>query len=217
MNETVTVNEMKAIEKRAAESGLSYYQMMENAGTAAYVYIKGVSKNIENVLVFCGKGNNGGDGFVVARKFKQDGALVNIVLVDGPPKTQDAQKNMSLCDDLDIPILDVTKIKGNALDLIKGVQIIVDAIYGTGFHGELNKSAKLLTEWINQSEAEVFALDIPSGLNGDIGKAADGAVHADHTIAFHRYKPVHFAQNAETYCGRLICADIGITDKHLQR
>jgi NAD(P)H-hydrate epimerase len=201
---------MKELERKAAESGLSYYQMMENAGTAAYNYIKRSAKSSKNIAIFCGKGNNGGDGFVVARKFKQAGADVSIILVDGQPKTQDAQKNMQLCSTLDIPILDITNIEVRKADFIKDTSLIVDAIYGTGFHGELNQSAQLAAQWINQADVPVYAMDIPSGLNGDSGQAAEGAVRADYTIAFHRYKPVHFADEAKPYCGKLACVDIGI-------
>ena len=209
-NHVVTVSQMKEVERKAAESGLSYYQMMENAGAAAYNYIKSTTQGIKTIVVFCGKGNNGGDGFVVARKFKQAGTDVSIILVDGHPKTQDAQKNMQLCSTLDIPILDITNIEVRKADFIKDASLIVDAIYGTGFHGELNQSARFAARWINQADVPVYALDIPSGLNGDSGQAAEGAVHANHTIAFHRYKPVHFADGAKPYCGKLICMDIGI-------
>ena len=209
-NHVVTVREMKEIERKASESGLSYYQMMENAGTAAYNYIKSITESVKNVVVFCGKGNNGGDGFVVARKFKQAGSDVRIILVDGPPKTQDAQKNMQLSDALDIPILGITTMQEQNSSIIKDASIIIDAIYGTGFHGKLNQAAQHAAQCINQASSPVYALDIPSGLNGDSGKAAKDAVRADYTIAFHRYKPVHFTDDAKPYCGKLTCVDIGI-------
>ena len=209
-NQFVTVSQMKEIERKAAESGLSYYQMMENAGAAAYTYIKRSAQDIKSVVVFCGKGNNGGDGFVVARKFHEAGSHVQIILADGRPKTSDAQKNMKLCEALHIPILDITTTKKQAYDCIKSAQVIVDALYGTGFHGELNQSAQLAAQWINQANIPVYAMDIPSGLNGDSGQAAEDAVRANYTIAFHRYKPVHFAADAKPYCGKLACVDIGI-------
>ena len=209
--QAVTVSQMKEIERKAAESGLSYYQMMENAGTAAYIYINETAQNAKNVVVFCGKGNNGGDGFVAARKFSKAGACVRIVLVDGQPKTRDALTNKVLCESLHIPILDIMTMEQQAADCTKGAQVIADAIYGTGFHGELNQAARLAARWINGAKAPVYALDIPSGLNGDSGLAAAGAVHAGYTIVFHRYKPVHFANEAKPYCGKLACVDIGIS------
>lgn len=210
--QVVTVSEMKVLEREAAESGLSYYQMMENAGIAAYKYINNITPNRKNVVVFCGKGNNAGDGFVVARKFREAGACIRIILVDGQPKTEDAHTNKVLCDTLHIPILDIMTMEEQSTDYTIGAEVIIDAIYGTGFHDELNQSVRLATRWINQAKAPVYALDIPSGLNGDNGLAAADAVQADYTIAFHRYKPVHFVNEAKSYCGKLACVDIGITD-----
>ena len=211
MNDNVvTVKQMKEIEQKSAKSGLSYYKMMENAGTAAYEYIKNLSRNIKSIVVFCGKGNNGGDGFVAARKFKEDGANVIIILVDGQPKTEDANINMELCEALHIPIINIISFEETAIKFSNQDYVIVDAIYGTGFHGVLNQNARLAAQWINKSTAPVFALDIPSGLNGDSGEAAADAVRADYTIAFHKYKPVHVAEDAKPYCGNLLCADIGI-------
>ena len=210
--QVVTVREMKEIERKAAESGLSYYQMMENSGSAAYDYINSITQSIKNVVIFCGKGNNGGDGFVAARKFRKAGAFVQIILVDGQPKTRDALANMVLCEAMHIPMLDIMTMEQQAPDSTNGAQVIIDAIYGTGFHGELNQSSRLAAQWINGAKAPVCALDIPSGLNGDSGLAAEGAVKADYTIAFHRYKPVHFAREAKPYCGKLTCVDIGIAD-----
>ncbi len=209
-HDVVTVSEMKELERKAAISGLSYYQMMENAGTKAYNYIKATAHKVKNVVVFCGKGNNGGDGFVVARKFKKSGANVRIILISGQPKTEDAKKNMELCLALNIPIEDSPAKKDYDAEIIASSDIIVDAIFGTGFHGGLNQTARIATQIINQANAQVFALDIPSGLNGDSAQAAEDAVHADYTIAFHRYKPVHLASESKPYCGKLTCVDIGI-------
>lgn len=209
-NIVVTCSEMKEIEKKAAEGGLSYYQMMENAGSEAAKFI--MSKNPilgKNILIFCGKGNNGGDGFVVARKLFEDGAKVKLVIVDGEPKTQDAIKNKELCDDLQIPIIQAEN-NIDCQNIIQTSDIIVDAIYGTGFYGELKDGIRRITKWINSTGVTVFALDIPSGLNGDSGKADKDSINANYTIAFHSFKPVHMIEEAQKYCGQIICVDIGI-------
>ena len=206
--QVVTCQEMKEIERRAAEGGLSYYQMMENAGTAAASFIT-ESQQVDGkkVLIFCGKGNNGGDGFVVARKLSLEGALVTVVLVDGEPKTEDAIKNWKICLDMKIPIIvDVADYKEEP-------DIIVDAIYGTGFRGELKDSVKRCTKYINESKAKVYALDIATGLNGDTGEADEDAVVAGYTIAFHSFKPVHLIEDAQKYCGENVSVDIGIKDE----
>jgi hydroxyethylthiazole kinase-like uncharacterized protein yjeF len=106
----VTCAEMKEIEKKAAENGLSYYQMMENAGTGAAEFIMNQSASQgKSVLIFCGKGNNGGDGFVVARILYEKGYKVKLVLVDGDPQTEDAIKNREICKSIQIPEIIVTE------------------------------------------------------------------------------------------------------------
>ena len=207
-NIIVTAAEMKEIEKKAADKGLSYYQMMENAGTAASDFIKSKEKiKDKSVLVFCGKGNNGGDGYVVARKLRQDGGDVKLVMVDGEPKTPEAIRNKMICEELAIPILRVNDL---TVQIVDKAFIIVDGIYGTGVSGVLRKEAHDATKLINDSPARIYSLDIPSGVNGDSGSADPDAVEAYYTIVFHRYKPAHKMASAQKYCGNLVLADIGI-------
>ncbi|HVI39109.1 MAG TPA: NAD(P)H-hydrate epimerase [Anaerovoracaceae bacterium] len=207
----VSSAQMKEIERKADEAGLSYYQMMENAGTGAADYI---SENHpvsgKTVSIFCGKGNNGGDGFVVARKFAEKEALVKLILVEGEPKTEDADKNKQLCEVMAIPMMDLIVQEREISPSIEDADLIIDAIYGTGFHGELRDSVRKVTRMINQSKAVVYALDIPSGLNGDTGEADEDTVRADGTIVFHRLKPAHIKEKCSRYYGRTVCISIGI-------
>lgn len=210
-NKVVTSAEMKEIERKADQSGLSYYQMMENAGTAASkLIVETIPIRNKNVLIFCGKGNNGGDGFVVARKLYEKGAEIKIVLVDGEPKTSDAVKNKEICVRHGLPIINMEDNRKEAEDSSRTADVIVDAVYGTGFHGDLDEQAKKAAKLINESDATIFSLDIPSGLNGDDGKASMDTVNADYTIAFHALKPAHVMANKACYFGRIVCADIGI-------
>ncbi len=211
----VTCGQMKEIEKKATEKGLSYYQMMENAGIGAADFIKKKERVADKrVLVFCGKGNNGGDGFVVARNLAQHGANIQVILAEGTPTTSDAISNMELCMKLGIPMIMIPEILSNlASGEIWGeppADIVIDAIYGTGFHGCLNDRVRGLARATNSSEAKVYALDIPSGLSGDSAEADEDAIKADHTIVFHALKPVHLAENAKEYCGQIELVDIGI-------
>ena len=206
----VTSAQMKEIERRANEAGLSYYQMMENAGIGAAEQMssKGPVAG-KRVLLFCGKGNNGGDGFVVARKLAEKGASVKLVLAEGEPKTVDAIKNWQICETMSIPMIGLeeeTEIRHS----VEAADLIVDGIYGTGFHGELREPVRTITRMINRSKAAVYALDIPSGLNGDTGDANDDTVCADWTIVFHQLKPAHLDEKSLKYCGQIICISIGI-------
>ena len=93
---------------------------------------------------------------------------------------------------------------------------VVDALYGTGFHGELRPSGLAacgLIRLLHKSGAFVLAVDLPSGINTDTGAVAEGAAHADLTVTFDSYKPLHMAEISAPLCGKIVCADIGIRDK----
>lgn len=218
VTETVSCAEMKEIERQAAAAGLSYYQMMENAGRAAVDVIrKYCPVSGRKALVFCGKGNNGGDGFVAAHLLWRAGASVTVVLADGEPTTFDAVKNYALLQGQRIRVCrtgsSFTDPSAPDLALLSTeVDIIVDAIYGTGFHAPLKEHVRVCTRAINVAAGRVpiFALDVPSGLHGDLGQPDPDTVRADYTIAFHRCKPVHFLPEARPYCGLVIPVDIGI-------
>lgn len=260
----VTCGQMKILEQRADADGLSYYQMMENAGSiAAEMILETVSyrkvldaeriaedvhaSNIaeekffekdnqsdnehctKTVLIFCGKGNNGGDGFVAARVLCNAGYDVTVVLVDGMPVTDDSKTNFKLIEDMSVNIVDMTLNKRALIELKPAPDIIIDAIYGTGFRGKLEGNALKAAIYMNRfseslrrvsgwAETMIFALDIPSGLAGDMIKENEPdriGVKAHCTIVFHAKKPVHLQDFAAEYCGSIIVADIGIDEERL--
>lgn len=262
----VTCGEMKLLERRGDEAGLSYYQMMENAGTQAakmiraYCEMTGVKPDegedlgkaaaaapleyraevadrhkgtgfydtpeaVEkplHVMIFCGSGNNGGDGFVVARLLANAGFQVTVVLVSGDPKTQDAGTNFQLLSDLPVSIITMDGMKEDALKQGDMPDVLVDAMFGTGFHGSMRGNALKAAEYINTCHEKhgkkVFALDIPSGLGGDQlkkKKTPCEIIKADYTITFHARKPVHMRRFAARYCGEILVADIGIDEEKL--
>lgn len=250
----VTCAEMKAIEKAADAAGLSYYQMMENAGTMATELILAELTKADwipaydvvfdlkpQVLVFSGKGNNGGDGFVLARQLSLQGFPVSVIYVEGPPTTTDAIANDHLLpksvERISIQTFLETRLEAFPV-AFSG--IIVDAIYGTGFHGTLQPKVAKVIEWINHSPSQhtdlhpsgvhlsgthhsgaqhagkmVVSLDLPSGLSGDMNAddpLPELCVKADHTIAFHELKPVHLCIAAQPFLGKITLADIGINE-----
>lgn len=257
----VTCGQMKILEKRADSAGLSYRQMMENAGRAAaeaimekeaYSFPAGgetgipssmvaeesfgntrhedtSSNNDRSAVIFCGKGNNGGDGFVCGRILRKAGWKVTVVLVDGKPVTEDSRENFRLLCETGARILDMKENDRALKELNFDPDIIVDAIYGTGFHGSLSGAALKAAIYINTYSASagkrkaggktlVFALDIPSGLGGDVTseKYIDvNSVKAHFTVTFHARKPVHLQKFAPLYCGETIVADIGIEEDKL--
>lgn len=204
----VTAAQMKQIEASGAAHGLSYRQMMENAGQAVWRELALRCPQPGRLLVVCGKGNNGGDGFVTARAAAQAGWQVWVLLAEGEPCTPDAQANWQL-------LAGMPGVQLCTLDPLPEhpFAAAVDALYGTGFHGTLRPqgaAACALLERCRRDGALVFAADLPSGCNADTGAAVPGAVRADVTVTFDSCKPVHFS--APDHCGQVICADIGILD-----
>ena len=131
----VTAAQMKAIEQAGNAHGLPYLQMMENSGMAAYAELQKQFPQPGSLLVVCGKGNNGGDGFVIARAAAKDGWSVTVLLAEGEPKTADAIHNFERLHSLPVHIY----ADGSVLETQR-FDAVVDALYGTGFHGELRPS-----------------------------------------------------------------------------
>ncbi len=209
--------EMKLVEQHAARFGLSYQRMMENAGTACARNIRNeIEKgNLQKkrVAVVCGKGNNGGDGFVVARKLFESGYNVCVVLALGYPTSQEATYMYKLVLDQSIPTVwyDVDKLK--TLQTIKNADVIVDAVFGFSFYGEFDQEMKELVREMSQSSAMKFALDVPSGVYCDSGHCDPDSFKADFTIAISALKPAHIIHPASEHCGDIIIANIGIPDE----
>ena len=207
----VTAAQMKAIEQAGNAHGLPYLQMMENAGLAAYAELQKQFPQPGSLLVVCGKGNNGGDGFVIARAAAKDGWNVPALLAEGEPNTPDAITNFGRLHSLSVNICaDCTVPETQHFD------VVVDALYGTGFHGALRPSGLAacgLMNRLHKSGAFVLAVDLPSGINTDTGEVAEGAAHADLTVTFDSYKPLHVAESSAPLCGKIVCSDIGIRDE----
>ena len=207
----VTAAQMKEIERAGDAHGLPYLQMMENAGLAAYAELQKQFSHPGRLLVVCGKGNNGGDGFVIARAAAKDGWNVTVLLAESEQKTADAIRNFERLRSLPVHICtDCSVLETQHFDAA------VDALYGTGFHGELRPSGLAACALMNRQHengAFVLAADLPSGISTDTGEVAEGAVRADLTVTFDSYKPLHTAVSSAPLCGKIVCADIGIRDE----
>ncbi len=204
----VTCAQMKQYEKNADANGLSYLQMMENAGVGAAKYML-LHVCPQTAVVFAGSGNNGGDGLVVARSLCDAGVRVVTVLVNGLPKTPDAVTNFERLKNKAVQI--VTFDEAVRQDELCA-DLFVDAIYGTGFHGLLNDAAACCAKWMQKSGKPVVSLDIPSGVNADSGAFDPRAVRADVTVCFDSYKPAHICPDCAHFVGDIVCIDIGILD-----
>lgn len=209
--------EMKQVEQHTAKFGLSYQRMMENAGAACARNIRNIIEGekapLRNVVVVCGKGNNGGDGFVIARKMVENGYNVCIILASGYPNSQEATYMYKLTIDMSIPAIwyDADKLK--AVQTIKNADIIVDAIFGFSFYGSLEEDIRELIAEMNTARGIKFAVDIPSGAYCDSGFNDPGCFVADYTIAISALKPAHIVHPACDNCGDIIIANIGIPEE----
>ena len=202
--------QMKALEDRCAAEGISASILMENAGRAAAYAINGtIPVKDKHCVVFCGSGNNGGDGFVAARKLFEAGCCAHICLADGVPGTPGAARtNYLRAQRLGVPICALEQADEAEKAFLRTAQAVVDAVTGTGFHGQLRENARLAAQLINGAQGFVLALDVPSGIEADTGRAAEGAVKAALTVTFHAKKPCH--RLAKGHCGEVRVARIGI-------
>lgn len=193
------------------EYGMPGVVLMENAGRRIVEAI--VGEGYASGLMVCGTGNNGGDGFVVARYLRNYGMNVKIFVV-GDKKTikDDALINLNICKKLGIEIKDLVYdydfVKFQAE--IDKYDFIVDGIFGTGLHNEVNGIHRRVIDAINESEKYVYSIDIPSGVGGNDGKVYGEAIRADKTIALQLPKCGNLVYPGAEYNGEVIISDIGI-------
>jgi hydroxyethylthiazole kinase-like uncharacterized protein yjeF len=211
----VTSSQIKVAEKFAADSGISSLRLMENAGTAAVKFIRDtVMVSNASFVVICGQGNNGGDGFVAARKLLEHGAIVKVILACGLPKTIDATEMLERLKILFVKIYDFNVQPQECFSAVNECNYIVDAIFGTGFKGNVQGNLTTLIEAINNSKnkKKIFSLDMPSGANADTGEISGECIKADYTITFAAPKTGQFTFPGAEYCGIIKTVNIGIPD-----
>ena len=205
----LTAENMKKAEALAAEGGTSYSALMENAGTAAAnVIMQTVSPVGLTAAVLCGSGNNGGDGFVIARRLFERGWKPFIVLTSGEPKTREAAAMRSRLPD-GISVYDET-FSATAIRMLSSADIIVDAIFGTGLSRPPEGFAAEVIRAANASSALRFAIDLPSGAVCDTGEVLGVCFNAERTITFEAMKPCHILPPSNAYSGKVSTVSIGI-------
>lgn len=213
----VTSNQMYQAECNAVKRGTTFPKLMEDAGIAcADIIIKNYCigrQKPAKVLVICGKGKNGGDGFVAARRLWEQGCSVTVMLACGEPKAKDAADNYVLLESAAIECFEYKDDLPLYRDLINRSDIIVDAVFGTGFSGKLDPALTRLAKAVNASPAKVAAIDVPSGANCDSASIEGAVFRADLTVAISAYKPIHIMKPCCTVCGRVTVADIGIREE----
>jgi NAD(P)H-hydrate epimerase len=205
-----TRDECRELDRRAIEEfGISSLVLLENAGRGCVDVMERLGIN-GHVVILCGKGNNAGDGFVIARHLQLRGYESRVLLLSKPDELSgDAAANFAVLRHMDFPIFEaVNDFNSTAA----GAAWIVDALLGTGAKGEPRPPFDAAIDWINARPAttKALAVDVPSGLNCDTGQPARHTVHADHTCTFVAMK-IGFANSAaKPYIGTVHVCDIGV-------
>ena len=210
-----TAAEMREHEQMAVDKGTTFEQLMENAGQAAAADLLRRFPKAGRALIVCGKGNNGGDGLVIARVLSEQDWQVDVVFVLGDKLSPLAQLNRERLNHLDgVSFIRSDELEGRTTGRLRtlktGYGLVIEGIFGTGFSGALPEAAAAVCRLLNQADGFKIALDIPTGLNCDTGEADQDTFRADLTYAFAAYKPAHMTDAGKAYCGETVCLDIGI-------
>lgn len=204
MHELITPTEMARADRLAAERGTPGIELMENAGRAVTDRLLSFLSEGARILVISGAGNNGGDGFVVARQLAECGHSVE-VFIHGDRRKIKGDAALAL-EALPLALIIDEKPPLN------NYSFIVDALFGAGLSRDVAGDALQLIDEINGSACEVLSIDLPSGVDGKTGAIRGGAVRATHTVTFFRLKPGHRLLPGRAYCGECRLADIGISE-----
>lgn len=214
-DELLSVAEMARADAAAVAAGVPGAELMENAGRAVAEAIRrrhpsGGPAGL--VLVLCGPGNNGGDGFVAARHLAAAGWPLRLALLGARERLSgDAAHH---ADNWEGPVEGLTE--DNAETLLDDAEIVVDALFGAGLSRPLEGAARRVVEALASSRALVVAVDMPSGVAGDSGAVlGEVAVEAAFTVTFFRKKPGHLLLPGRRRCGEVVVADIGIPESVL--
>jgi NAD(P)H-hydrate epimerase len=212
----VTANEMQQMDLRTIESfGIPGRVLMENAGRGATRFFVERFSDLKNkrIGVIAGRGNNGGDGFVIARYLAQAGIPVKVyLLAPGNRVKGDAAANLELLKPLEIPVIEIPDENSFSVQKpsMTDSDIWIDAILGTGLKSEVKGYFRKIINFINDLDKPVFAVDIPSGLNSDTGQPCGTCIRAQATATFGFAKTGHMIYPGKGYTGMLEIIDIGI-------
>lgn len=202
----LTAAQAKALDKNALEKfGISTLVLMENAGRVINAEALKILRNKPSkVAIFCGTGNNGGDGFCAARHLLTAGIKPEVYLTG---RVEDVKKEAKI--NLEIWL----NLKQNIRPIknkIRGYDLIIDALLGVGLKGQVRPAYREAIDRINLAKAYVLSVDIPSGLDATTGKVLGGCIKADKTVTFVAKKRGMVYGQGRKYCGKILIRDIGV-------
>lgn len=191
--------------------------LMENAGRGCAEFIKDKLAGVKRpkVCIFCGTGNNGGDGYVIARHLLNNGFVAVVVICGERSKIRgDARVNLDILEKSGQGVEELNPCGGEIAKQVgrfaAGADMVVDGLFGTGLKGELGDEYKQLIRAINGLDCPILAVDIPSGLDCDTGKPHGAAIRADYTVTFVAVKKGFTVGQAAEYTGEIFVASIGV-------
>lgn len=213
--EFVSSSKMKRIDFLASKRfGIPPLILMENAGRSVAEEAKNLLKNKSaKVVIFCGYGDNGGDGLVSARHLVNIGYEVEVFLVGRQKKmSHDTKINFNVLNKMKVKIKKIMHGKQieSLIKHIRKARLIIDAIFGIGIKGELSKFYAKLFEGLNNTSIPILSIDIPSGLDADTGMALPIAIKARKTVAMGLSKKGFLNPSAKKYLGKITIADISL-------
>jgi len=224
MQRILSADEMRSCDEATIKGlGVPGLLLMENAGRSVVDFLHQEFAPLagKHVVVACGKGNNAGDGFVVARHCSSAGARVTVLLTSAATGLKgDALTNFRLLRSFARAphnTLRIERFSARAIASLGRPDLIVDAVFGTGFAGKLHAPFSEIIWWINEQDAPVVAVDIPSGVNGTTGRAENGAVEATATVTFGCAKWGLVCNEGRDAAGKVFVVDIGIPPSVLAR
>ena len=204
MHELLNPTEIAEADRRTIAAGTPGRTLMERAGRAVADVVAARHPLGTRVVVACGPGNNGGDGFVAARILRERGYPVGVLLLGS---------REALAGDAASAAADWRgELAPMTASALADADVIVDALFGAGLSRDLAGSAKAAVEAIASARVPVVAVDLPSGIDGATGQVRGAAVRATETVTFCRRKPGHLLIPGRLHCGRITVADIGISD-----
>jgi NAD(P)H-hydrate epimerase len=205
--------QVREVDRRAIdEYGMTGLVLMENAGRGCAQTLLDIGCN-GAVVIVCGRGNNAGDGFVIARHLDIQAATVKVILLAAASDLRgDAASNYAILSRCDVPMIDLSaRFDGPTFDAqLAGADWIVDALLGTGASGPPRPPLNTAIEHMNAARARRLAVDLPSGLDCDTGEPADPTFRADHTCTFVTPKSGFTNPHAVPFLGHVHVIDIGV-------
>lgn len=202
--------EMQELEAAGVRAGVSLAEMMDRAGAAlAHKALKQWDMPQGPVVLLCGRGNNGGDGFVCARELAGQGVPCTVILLQGKPGTELASAAFAR-----MPQSVKALSPGpEAEAALRESWLVVDCLYGFGFRGELDETSAQYTRLANTLPCRKLAADLPSGAECDTGRVSRDTFRAQVTVAFTGAKPAHESYPAKEFCGEVKVVPVGVPEE----